>query len=260
MTRLCRCEALLAVLVIAYISLSVVVYTDFPRGSADAPLEHLERSGLAVWRGNNCQSCHQLYGFGGFLGPDLTNRVTDRTPDAEFGVILTQGARQMPAFQLAEEEQEAVLAFLRAVNRTGRSQPEPLTGRPSPPAIRQFAEIADAWEGDGRGEIHPEARAGLQVWTSTGCGICHVPFTRGNMRAPDLTSGSIDKSIGNLSHVLTNGKRNMPRFQLDAAQVESLSDYLKWATVNRSELIRINAGLQGHPEFSWRTVPWFEYR
>jgi len=258
--RLCHCEALLAILALGYVALSIVVYTDFPREASGPPLDDLERRGLSIWRGNNCQSCHQLYGFGGFLGPDLTNRVTDRTPDDEFRAILSDGARQMPAFELADEQQEAVIAFLRAVNRSGQSQPEPLTGRPSAPAIQQFAEIADEWVRQGHGELHGDARRGLEVFTSSGCGVCHVPFTRGLMRAPDLASGAIDKSVDNLSRVLTNGQRNMPPFELGTEDVASLSHYLSWATDNRRDLVRVNAALRGHAGFSWRALPWFEYR
>ena len=30
-------------------------------------------NGENIWLKNNCNSCHQLYGLGGYLGPDLTN-------------------------------------------------------------------------------------------------------------------------------------------------------------------------------------------
>ena len=33
-------------------------------------------AGRIVWQKNNCQSCHQLYGLGGYLGPDLTNEMS----------------------------------------------------------------------------------------------------------------------------------------------------------------------------------------
>ena len=34
-------------------------------------------SGRIVWQKYNCQSCHQLYGLGRYLGPDLTNVVSN---------------------------------------------------------------------------------------------------------------------------------------------------------------------------------------
>ncbi|MCZ6597955.1 MAG: hypothetical protein O7B99_09975, partial [Planctomycetota bacterium] len=69
----------LTFLVVCFLGVSVVAYTDHPRVSAGPPLDELERAGLAVWRENNCQACHQVYGFGGFHGPDLTNRVSEDT-------------------------------------------------------------------------------------------------------------------------------------------------------------------------------------
>ena len=134
----------------------MVAYTDFPRRPTDAPLTELERRGLAVWRGNNCQACHQIYGFGGFLGPDLTNRVTDATPDAEFRAILEEGARSMPAFQMPPADQEAVLSFLRAVNRTGQSQPTPLATIEGVSPIIHFERIAEEWVQEGGVEMADE--------------------------------------------------------------------------------------------------------
>ena len=36
-------------------------------------------SGWETWQNKNCQSCHQLYGLGGYMGPDLTNVASDST-------------------------------------------------------------------------------------------------------------------------------------------------------------------------------------
>lgn len=255
-----RCELILAGLVVAYVALSVVAYTDFPRRAADPPLTDLERRGLAVWRGNNCQACHQIYGFGGFLGPDLTNRVTDATPDAEFRTVLEEGARPMPAFQMAAADQEAVLAFLRAVDRTGQSQPAPLAAIEGVSPIAHFGRIADEWVRESGRVMDAAAGRGLEVWTARGCGACHVPFMEGRMRAPDLSRTSFDRSVPALKAVLDSGQRNMPPFEMTDAEVEGLSAYLEWTSSNRAELVRLNDSLLEHEEFSWSTVPWFEYR
>ena len=37
---------------------------------------HLSKKAIEgenIWLQKNCNSCHQLYGLGGYLGPDLTN-------------------------------------------------------------------------------------------------------------------------------------------------------------------------------------------
>jgi nitric oxide reductase subunit C len=251
---------ILAGLVVAYVALSVVAYTDFPRRAPDPPLTDLERRGLAVWRGNNCQACHQIYGFGGFLGPDLTNRVTEATPDAEFRAILEEGAPQMPGFQMSAADQEAVLAFLRAVNRTGQSQPTPLATIEGVSPMAHFERIADEWVRESGGAMDATAERGLEVWTARGCGACHVPFMDGQMRAPDLSRRSLDRSVPALRAVLDSGVRNMPPFEMTDGEVEALGAYLEWVSSNRAALVRLNDSLLEHEEFSWSTVPWFEYR
>ncbi len=91
-----------------YLLVSVVAYTDYPRTAAYETLTERERHGLAIWRRHNCQACHQVYGFGGFLGPDLTNRVTEETQDFEFLSLLKQGREKMPALDLAPSGHEVV--------------------------------------------------------------------------------------------------------------------------------------------------------
>jgi nitric oxide reductase subunit C len=255
-----HCELILAGLVVAYVGLSVVAYTDFPRRAPNPPLTDLERRGLAVWRGNNCQACHQMYGFGGFLGPDLTNRVTEATPDAEFRAILEEGAREMPAFHMTPADQEAVLAFLRAVNRTGQSQPTPLATVEGVSPIAHFERLADEWVRDSGSPMDAAVEAGLDVWTVRGCGACHAPFIDGKMRAPDLTRSSFDRSVPALRAVLDSGQRNMPPFEMTDGEVEALSAYLEWLSSNRRDLVRLNDSLLEHEEFSWSTMPWFEYK
>ena len=95
----------LSLLIACFVAVSAVAYSDYPRRSELLPLDELERAGLSVWRRNNCQACHQVHGFGGFHGPDLTNRVTDETPDEEILQVVLRGKERMPAFELGEEEQ-----------------------------------------------------------------------------------------------------------------------------------------------------------
>ena len=254
----CR-EVALGLLVPIYIGLSIVVYTDHPMQATDPPLSETERQGLAIWRDHNCQACHQIYGFGGFLGPDLTNRVTERTPDAEFRYILEDGSREMPAFDLPEAEQEAVLAFLRAVNRSGRSQPAPLGARREVNPVRHFQEIVASWQASTGAELTPPARRGLEVWNRFGCGACHAAFTLGTMRAPDLSRSAVDLSVPALRELLEQGRRNMPPFAVPPDQVGDLSAFLAWVSSNRPALVDLNDRLVGREEFSWGNIPWFEY-
>ena len=70
-------QGLMLALVCAFVAQTWLVYAD-PAGKR-TPLSPLAARGRALWHRRNCQSCHQIYGFGGFLGPDLTNAVLGGT-------------------------------------------------------------------------------------------------------------------------------------------------------------------------------------
>ena len=65
-------KVLLSLLVAAFAVQTWLVYSD-DAGYATPPLSGPARRGQELWLRHNCQSCHQIYGYGGFLGPDLTN-------------------------------------------------------------------------------------------------------------------------------------------------------------------------------------------
>ncbi len=253
-------ESALGLLVVAYASVSVVAYTDYPRQGPDASLTVLEQSGLAVWRQHNCQACHQIYGFGGFLGPDLTNRITDTVTDPEFGWILANGSGRMPALRLGAPEQQAVLAYLRAMNRTGRSQPRPLGAGRSIRPVENYERIEEEWARRGKGDLQPTARHGGEVWNRSQCGTCHIPFDVGPTLAPDLSGWALDRSAPTLRTLLRKGRARMPSFEsLTGADIVGLSAYLEWVCQQRAALIDLNDAILERPGFSWRALPWFEY-
>ncbi|MEZ4743535.1 MAG: cytochrome c [Bdellovibrionota bacterium] len=97
------------------------VYSD-PSGYQQPPLSPIAREGRGVWLANNCQSCHQFFGFGGFLGPDLSNRGHIFPPNA-LRKILKAGPGQMPSFDLSQKEAEALHHYFLAINKLGKSQP-----------------------------------------------------------------------------------------------------------------------------------------
>ncbi|HEX9690608.1 MAG TPA: cytochrome c [Gemmatimonadales bacterium] len=249
-----------AVLVVAYLIMAGVTYLDYPRHDPDPPLSELARDGLAVWRRNNCQACHQLYGFGGFLGPDLTNRVTAATRDEELEWILVRGSKQMPAFDLPADERRAVLAFLRSVDRTGQSQPTPLAASNPIPPVQHFARIVEAWEDRTGDTLAPPARAGLEIMTRNACGGCHQPFAVSPVRAPDLSGRAVNRSPDALRKVLDMGRGRMPPFPLSRTDVEHVSAFLQWLANDRRALVALDRELLGLDPFTWRDVPWFEYR
>lgn len=85
-------------------------------------------AGKEVWQKYNCHTCHQLYGLGGYLGPDLTNVVskTGRS-EAYLKGIIKSGVKQMPAFSLTDKEILDLLVFLKAMDETGSSNPNDYT-------------------------------------------------------------------------------------------------------------------------------------
>lgn len=80
--------------------------------------------GRIVWQDNNCQSCHQLYGLGGYLGPDLTNVYSNpKKGESLIKALVKSGVKQMPAFSLQENDLTNLLEFLKSVDASGNSDP-----------------------------------------------------------------------------------------------------------------------------------------
>jgi nitric oxide reductase subunit C len=81
--------------------------------------------GRLVWQKYNCQACHQIYGLGGYLGPDLTNEYS-RTGKNEnlIKAFIVNGAKQMPGFKMSEFEMKKLVGFLIACDSTGNANPQ----------------------------------------------------------------------------------------------------------------------------------------
>ncbi len=77
--------------------------------------------GKKVWEDNNCIGCHTLMGEGAYFAPELSNVYERRGPEfikAWIKAMPTNapGRRQMPQFNLSDEELEAMVAFLKWTN------------------------------------------------------------------------------------------------------------------------------------------------
>ncbi len=81
-------------------------------------LTPLALKGERVWLHNNCNACHQLYGLGGYLGPDLTNEYEKKGPGFIKAMAIS-GVKAMPIFKLNEFENNALVQFLKEVSQTG---------------------------------------------------------------------------------------------------------------------------------------------
>jgi nitric oxide reductase subunit C len=80
--------------------------------------------GRLIWQKYNCQSCHQLYGLGGYLGPDLTNVVSNpKKGEMMIKQILKYGVKQMPAYNMPEEDYKYLIEFLKSADASGLADP-----------------------------------------------------------------------------------------------------------------------------------------
>lgn len=107
-------------LISAFALQTYLVYSDrtgLKTGSLSSSAHH----GRKIWLKNNCQSCHQIYGFGGFLGPDLTNTAHDFDAE-EIQEILATGPGQMPSIKISKIEATQLRAYFKELNKTGQSQ------------------------------------------------------------------------------------------------------------------------------------------
>ena len=82
--------------------------------------------GKLVWQQYNCNACHQVYGLGGYLGPDLTNEYSVKGPDY-IKAFLKSGTVTMPNFHLNEEEIKDLLSYLQNIDASGKADPRTFT-------------------------------------------------------------------------------------------------------------------------------------
>jgi nitric oxide reductase subunit C len=76
--------------------------------------------GENIWLKNNCNSCHQIYGLGGYLGPDLTNVYSNKNKNEYYlKAMLNSGVKSMPKFRFNNDEKEELIQFLKEIDQTG---------------------------------------------------------------------------------------------------------------------------------------------
>lgn len=114
-------RAIFFVLVALFVGQSTVTYTTATAVSdARAIYDAAATRGAQLYRDFNCTACHQFYGLGGYMGPDLTNVTSapGKGPDFAKGIIL-HGTQRMPALGLTPQQADDIVAFLQAVDVTG---------------------------------------------------------------------------------------------------------------------------------------------
>ncbi len=110
-------------LCVIFIIYSWMVYTtdsNFDKGSQHLSYEVIK--GKRLFQKYNCISCHQIYGLGGYLGPDLTNVISAHGKGELYAsAIIKYGTLIMPNMSLSDKEVEEVLAYLKYIDKTGKS-------------------------------------------------------------------------------------------------------------------------------------------
>ncbi len=108
-------------LITAFVIYSGFVYTVGTNNKNSVPLTDDVRHGKMLWQENNCTACHQLYGLGGYMGPDLTNVISTRGKGELYAeAFIRAGTRTMPNFHFNDSEVKALVAFLKYVDASGK--------------------------------------------------------------------------------------------------------------------------------------------
>ncbi|BBU57204.1 MULTISPECIES: c-type cytochrome [Mameliella] len=99
--------------------------------TAGMPLTDEVRLGKHVWERNSCINCHTLHGEGAYFAPEVGNVMTRwgvmDDPEGAYEMLDAwmaaqpsgiEGRRQMPHFEITEEEMRALSEFLRWADQT----------------------------------------------------------------------------------------------------------------------------------------------
>ena len=117
--------------VVVFIGLSIDSHLHIVRVStADAELTESVAAGKRIWEREACVNCHTILGEGAYFAPEVGNvmtrwEVADDPEDAfetlkawfEAQPTGIEGRRQMPNFDLSDEELRALSDFLLWVNK-----------------------------------------------------------------------------------------------------------------------------------------------
>ena len=248
-------KGLLAVLVLCFLVQSVLVYTDH----VDLELSAKAIEGRRLYHESACQVCHQLWGQGGFLGPDLTNAAS-RVDETRLVSLLTVGSGQMPALSFNPRQIDQMNAFLKEIDRRDIGGGELRMGDPS-----TGTNVQEAFESAIIDLVPPTGTAaGFETFRTGMCKSCHFPFQTSIVGAPDLSTTVERLSETELTEVLTSGRPEAgmppPVPGLSTGQIDDLISYFFWLNANRAELEGDTHARQEDRTVNWRSLPWWEYR
>ncbi len=103
---------------------SANVYTAGTETPEPSMLSRNVKNGMALFQDNNCIACHQFYGLGGYMGPDLTNVVSAPDKGADYArAFIENGTDRMPNYNFTTTEIDDLVHFLDFVAASGRYPP-----------------------------------------------------------------------------------------------------------------------------------------
>lgn len=115
-------------LFVTYMVYSIIVYTKGTEKKIVLSAEEqiMIKNGSLLFQRHNCTACHQLYGLGGYLGPELTTAYSDPARGELFmKAFLKAGGRRMPNYHFKEEEINALISFLKYVDESAITYKKP---------------------------------------------------------------------------------------------------------------------------------------
>ncbi len=259
-----RKKLLLAVLVLSFGVQTGLVYSDV----RSDPLSEAALEGRVLWQRHACQTCHQFYGQGGFLGPDLTNAAS-RVDSTRLVSLLTVGSGQMPPLAFTDEESAAMAAFLREMDRPEIGRGELRLGTPGEGAGAQaaFDRVMEAAVAAGEGTAAAadlaQVGAGFEAYRTRPCSACHFPFRDSPVGAPDLSLVAGSLASDSLDQVLAEGRPLLgmppPVPPLDAADRTAIMAFLQFLGANREQLEAATEALAANRSLDWGALPWWEF-
>lgn len=107
--------------ILLFLALTYETHQAWPRLSKPENITAQVELGKRVWEENDCIGCHTLLGEGAYFAPELGNVYERRGAAFIKAWIQSQptqipGRRQMPNFNLSEEQLDALVAFLKWTN------------------------------------------------------------------------------------------------------------------------------------------------
>lgn len=94
-------------------------YWIYINGTPDVKISESAHRGKEIWFNLNCHSCHQIYGLGGYMGPDLTNVISNKGVNHTRAMIQV-GTVRMPKFTLTDSQIADIIQYLTAVDKSGK--------------------------------------------------------------------------------------------------------------------------------------------